>query len=301
MPGDAARGLGMLERRLICSADDFGFGRRITDAIIDCHVNGIISSTTLIANMPAAGYACARAREVPSLGVGVHLTLTEGRPVLPPEEVPDLVDEQGKFLPSRAQRNNLWRGKRRVAQQVEREFSAQIEQALALGIRPTHCDSHHGIHKLPLALKAMIRALRRRGIQRARTQVGYYWTGPRAPLFIRLLRIYRNLGVAPQAIVSRWNHQHMRRSGLHTPDRKVSRPMFIPRLSDPREHLLRCLANLPRGTSEMIFHPGYPDPEVEDPPDFESLRRGDAAVASDPEVVRAIGKYRIELISFRDL
>lgn len=62
----------MFNRKLIVSADDFGLDRQITDAIIDCHVNGIVTSTSLIANAPATVHACSRAKDISSLAVGVH-------------------------------------------------------------------------------------------------------------------------------------------------------------------------------------------------------------------------------------
>ena len=161
-----------MTRLLICNADDFGRAISITDAIIDCYRNGILTSTTLMANMPAAEYACQRAKEVEGLGVGVHLTLTEGSALSKKEDVRNLVNNEGIFHPILKQRDNLWRAGSKVGRQIEREFSAQMERAIGLGIKPAHCDSHHGIHSLAIVRDAMIKVVRDYGIFKVRNQIG---------------------------------------------------------------------------------------------------------------------------------
>lgn len=289
-----------MKRFLICNADDFGIGRRITDAIVDCHVNGIISNTTLMANMPAAEYACKRAKELPSLGVGVHLTLTEGRPLSPAERVSDLIDEQGQFLPVAIQRRQLWQG-RKILEQVQYEFTAQIERTFELGITPTHSDSHHAIHKMPIARKAMIKVLQKFNIFRARRSGGYYWTARGAAMSLRLRRVYLNCPMTLRTVMHFWNQFLIHRAGIQTPNQKINREMLIPTLKDPKQRLLACLANLPTGVSEMVFHPGYPDPEVKDPESFAAIRQIDTVLAADLDILAAIKKHDINLISYRDI
>ena len=273
-------------------------GRRVTDAILDCHAKGIITSTTLMANMPAAAYACERARDFPDLGVGVHLTLSQGRPVLPPDQVPGLVDGEGQFLANAVQRRKLWCDRGGIAEQVEREFEAQVQRAVDLGLSPTHADSHHGIHKMPVARGAMIRVLKRFDIRRARAATAYYWTAPDAPWGVRLRRMMQNGRLAHRAAAHAWNRWVLHRSGIRTPDYKVNRPLLIPSRPTPKEQLLACLASLWPGVSEMAFHPGYPDPDVVDPPHFAGVRDVDTALVLDPEVVRAVETHGIRLIHF---
>src|SRR5574341_727397 len=84
-------------KRLIVNADDFGLSEGINQAVMLGYRQGIITSATLIAN--GAGFAAAveMARTVGSLGVGVHLNLTEGEPVSAPSSIPGLVDARGVF------------------------------------------------------------------------------------------------------------------------------------------------------------------------------------------------------------
>ncbi len=287
-------------KRLIVNADDFGYGRRISDAIIDCHVNGIITSTSLMTNMPAAEYACQRAKEAPSLGVGVHLTLTVGRPLLPADSVPDLVDQDGRFLGPDEQKRRLWCG-RRVAKQVVSEYEAQVQRALDLGISPTHCDSHHGVHKMPLARNALLEAAKRFGIRWGRFQTPGYWSSPDASLGERLVRVYRNARLAPRTVFHCWNRRVAVRSGLRLPDRIVWPSRMIPRRAEPREEFIACLAALGPALSATIMHPGYEDPDVKDSEDFAAVRRSDTEVARDPSIMAAVKQHDIELTSFREL
>ena len=81
--------------KVIFNADDFGYSKAINLGIIQAHKNGILSSATLMANMPGFEDAVKLAKENPELGVGVHLTLTCGYPVL--SDVPTLCQENGKF------------------------------------------------------------------------------------------------------------------------------------------------------------------------------------------------------------
>ena len=84
-------------KRLIVTADDFGASLAVNEAVEQAHREGILTAASLMVAGDAAADAVARARAMPSLGVGLHLVLVEGRPVLPPESIPALVDQTGRF------------------------------------------------------------------------------------------------------------------------------------------------------------------------------------------------------------
>ncbi|UOQ94545.1 chitin disaccharide deacetylase [Halobacillus shinanisalinarum] len=129
-----------MRKKLIINADDFGYSRGINFGIIDAHHNGVLTSTTLMTNMPGASHAYQLANETPTLGVGIHLTLTAGSPIL--KHLQTITDENGHF------RNlKYYLGFFDVdLVEVYEEWKAQIKQAIANGIQPTHLDSHHHIH-----------------------------------------------------------------------------------------------------------------------------------------------------------
>ena len=127
-------------KKLIINADDFGYSRGVNYGIIDAHRLGILTSATLMANMPGAGHAARLAKTHPGLGVGVHLVLTCGRPLLTDHRT--IVDAKGDF-----RQLSFYRGAFTVDfEEVYAEWKAQIERLYALGLEPTHLDSHHHIN-----------------------------------------------------------------------------------------------------------------------------------------------------------
>lgn len=126
--------------KVIFNSDDFGYSRGVNYGIIDAYRFGILTSTTLMANMPGFEQAVALQKEFPGLGVGVHLTLTCGTPLL--KNVETLTDQGGVFKslsfyqqPFEIDNDELYA-----------EWDAQIQKVLKAGVIPTHLDSHHHTH-----------------------------------------------------------------------------------------------------------------------------------------------------------
>jgi len=291
----------MPARLLIVNADDIGMTEPVTDAIVDCHRDGIVTSATLMANMPAAEYAARRAKECPELGIGLHLNLSEGFPLSPLEEVRDLVDGEGRFLPLSRQIANLWSGRDRGAQ-VETELRRQVERALELGIRPTHFDSHHGVQKRPLVRRAILRLARRYGIPAARTHLGGWWYAADAPAAVRARCALRNAAGAHRQAMLVWNHHVLRRGGLKTPDRKLAPHKLLPIPAGPKERLVAALVSLPEGVTEILSHPGYaPDAYLAGRENHLRERVADARLMTDRDVRSAVERAGIRLVHFGHL
>ncbi|MEG0366487.1 MAG: carbohydrate deacetylase [Coprobacillus sp.] len=127
--------------KIINNADDFGYSNAINYGIIDSYLNGMLTSTTLMPGMPGFEHAVELAKKNEGLGVGVHLTLTCGKPVLKGHKT--LVDENGYF-----KKLSFYKDETTVVddEEVYREWKAQIEKVYAAGIIPTHLDSHHHSH-----------------------------------------------------------------------------------------------------------------------------------------------------------
>lgn len=143
-----------MSKQLIITADDFGLSTGTNEAIIACHRAGSVTSTTLMVNMPAAKEAAALAKANPELGVGLHFTLTLGRPACSPEDVPTLVDENGCFRPRRATEQRAFSGRLRTAD-IRRELHGQLERFRSFGLEPTHVDSHQHIHLFPAVFNVL--------------------------------------------------------------------------------------------------------------------------------------------------
>jgi predicted glycoside hydrolase/deacetylase ChbG (UPF0249 family) len=155
--------------RLVVNADDFGMTPAISRGIVQAHRAGIVTSTSLLGNCDDLPAARALLADAPALGVGVHLTLIGGRPILDAGAVPSLTDGGGAFRPRAPDFFAHWlRGKIQLAE-IEKEFDAQIERVRAAGIAPDHLDTHHHLGFIPAVGKAMESAARRHGVPGIRT------------------------------------------------------------------------------------------------------------------------------------
>lgn len=127
---------------VIVHADDLGMTHSVNAASIKGLETGLVNSASIMVPCPWFPEIAAYAKEHPETDFGLHLTLTSERvfyrwgPVAPRDKVPSLVDSNGYFHLDWTEATHI------DAKEVELELRAQIEKALAMGIRPTHLDSH---------------------------------------------------------------------------------------------------------------------------------------------------------------
>lgn len=137
---------------LIVNADDFGLSKGINYGIFEAHLNGIVSSTTLMITMPEVDHALEISKEAPDLKIGLHLNITLGRPIT---HCPSLVKADNHFYkPSELPNQDAF-----IEEEIYQEFKAQYELFLKkLGKKPTHFDSHLYAHqRYPKAKSAVTR------------------------------------------------------------------------------------------------------------------------------------------------
>jgi len=169
--------------RLIVNADDFGVSPGVNRAVIAAYQKGRLDSASLVINAAYAEEALALARAHPGLKVGLHLNLTAQmgqKPVAPPGRVPLLTDGAGRLkhgFVSLLALALLRPGDLRP--QVEAEMRAQIELALARGLKPAHLDSHRHVHMIPLLFETALKLGRDYGLDRVRS-VNENWRATRA-------------------------------------------------------------------------------------------------------------------------
>ncbi len=156
-----------LSRLLVVNGDDFGLTPGVNAGILDAHRHGILTSASLFANAPETERAIIIAKRTPTLGIGCHLALVDGVPVLPASQVPTLAP-CGRFRPT-------WRSfiaaaiARRIDfDEIERELNAQIDRLRSAGLSLTHVDTHKHIHTYPPVFEIVARLARLAGIARVR-------------------------------------------------------------------------------------------------------------------------------------
>lgn len=136
-------------KRLIVTADDFGRSLQVNQAVEEGHANGILTAASLMVTEGAVDDAVERARRLPGLGVGLHVTLVDGIPALPPSRIPDLVNEQGLFTRDLVRLGTRIFLSREARRQVTAEMRAQFELFNATGLPLAHVDFHHHYHQHP--------------------------------------------------------------------------------------------------------------------------------------------------------
>jgi chitin disaccharide deacetylase len=251
-------------RRLIVNADDFGLTRGVNCAIAELHRAGALTSATLMANASATDDAIAIALATPSLGVGCHVVLVDGEPVISPgRDIPHLADPStGRFRPSLSS-FLLWLYGPRPrftssavqAAEIEAEATAQIALLQGRGLRLTHIDTHKHVHMFPAVLHPVLRAARAAGIGVVRNPFEPAWSlraTSRAPwLRRRQVGLLRSLEPAFQRIVAE--------EGFTTTDGAIGVLATGTLDAATVQSLVR---QLPPGTWELVAHPGYNDADL---------------------------------------
>jgi predicted glycoside hydrolase/deacetylase ChbG (UPF0249 family) len=229
-----------VKRTLVVNADDLGLTVGVNNGIFHAHDRGILTSASLMASAPAAANAIHGVRNRPALGIGVHLTLVDGAPTLPPDRVPTLVGDDGRFHTS-------WKPfivacllGRVSMQDVERELTAQIECVVFEGIKVTHLDAHKHVHVYPPVFEVVARLAERFRIPVIR--VPYEGTMADLPLYAWAQHDYHlaaSRGIATPQFVGR------KMTGVMTADALAS-----------------AVRRLRPGQTELMVHPGYIDDEL---------------------------------------
>jgi predicted glycoside hydrolase/deacetylase ChbG (UPF0249 family) len=184
---------------VVIHADDFGETIAITNGIRRGIEAGVLTSTSIMANMPATRYALQRVRSLAGkASFGVHLNLCEGRPLTC---APSLTGANGEFHSKRRVIHRALSGKLALAE-LEREIAAQIALVREAGVAISHVDGHKHLHQLPVISTAVANVLPRFGIGRVRVTrlqslaaLGKAGTLLRELAAWRAARIFRDAGL----------------------------------------------------------------------------------------------------------
>lgn len=140
---------------LIINADDFGFSQGVNAAIIQAHEEGILTSTSLMVSGDAAQEAIALAKNHPQLAVGLHLVLVCGKSVLPPSQIPHLVDSQGNFSNDPTLAGLSYQFNQATRAELRLEIYAQLAKFRDSGLNLAHVDGHLHLHVHPVVLNIL--------------------------------------------------------------------------------------------------------------------------------------------------
>jgi hopanoid biosynthesis associated protein HpnK len=282
-------------KRLIVSADDFGMSSGVNRGILHAHREGILTDASLMVNGQAFEEAVALARATPTLSVGLHLMLVQGRATLAPREIPLLAGADGMFSMHPIRSGLRYFFTPGIRRQLEREVAAQLERFAAIGLPLSHVDGHLTIHMHPAVVAVLAANAARFGIRAVRL--------PREPLLAALRfdgsHLARKLFEALAfACLSRHARPRLAAAGVRHPERMFG----LHQTGHVSErYLLDVLARLPDGVSEIYCHAAFSDDEARRwrPPDYESERELEALTS--PRVRAEAERLGVRLTSYREL
>ncbi|QQS46243.1 MAG: polysaccharide deacetylase family protein [Acidobacteriota bacterium] len=280
-------GYGPEDKVLMVHADDIGMSHSVNVATIEAFKKGMVTSGSIMVPCPWFPEIAAYAREHPELDLGLHLTLTSEwkylrwRPVAPPDKVKGLLDEEGY----------MWRSERQTAmkatpREIETELRAQIDRALAFGIKPTHLDTHMGT------------LYTRRDFFEVYTRLGKEYGIP-----VMVMRPTPEAIAHGKAIGSPINEDVLKQvqsEGFAMLDYLVT---GVPgRTFEERKKAYHdLLRNLKPGVTMLIVHLGMDDPELRAVTNSWQQRHADFLSFTDPETEALIRELGIKLTTWREM
>jgi predicted glycoside hydrolase/deacetylase ChbG (UPF0249 family) len=291
--------MGQALRNLIVNADDLGWTEGVNRGIAEAHRNGIVTSTSLLANGAAFVLGVEMARVTPGLAVGVHLNLSDGAPTAPPELVTSLVNDDGMF--EGGPENLLLRIARRAleTEEVAIEWDAQIQKIRGAGIEPKHLDGHKHVHMLPGLFPIALRLAKRHGIGAVR--VSHEESSLRSALSTgdqQNAGMVMKQGVQARGLklLARDAREMAKRAGIVTADYFCG----IAQTGElTREGVAQLLKSLPEGTTELMCHPGYVDGELEKSATrLQDSRRIEIEILTDTGIRNLVASQGIRLIDY---
>jgi predicted glycoside hydrolase/deacetylase ChbG (UPF0249 family) len=274
--------------RLIINADDFGFSDGVTRGIIEAHAAGSVTSTSMLANGIDWENAVRFARATRTLGVGVHLNLVQGRPLL---RVPSLTDHRTGELRGLGELGRRAMTGRIDAGELAAELRAQIERVRQAGITVTHLDSHRHAHVLPGIFPVVCRVAAEAGIRVLRI--------PREPLGLNPLDLAATSRKLVLAAALRASRALPLDSALVTTDH--FRGVSLQGGTHFERRLRRTLDTLEPGSTELMVHPGYVDAALAAQDPYTRPREIELATLTSAGTRERLARGDIELVGFSAL
>ncbi len=270
-------------RRLIVNADDFGRSASINQAVIRAHREGILTTASLMVNEPAVEEAVVLARENPTLGVGLHLTLLCGHSALPHAEIPGLVNASGAFSDNPPGTGFRYFFQHGLREQLRREIHAQFQKFRATRLPLDHVNGHLHLHLHPSVFGILMSDAAQLGIKHLRLTFDPF------RLNLRVASghfVYRALHAAIYHALSARARPALAQRGIrHT--EAVFGLLHNARVDEA--YVTRLLPQMPEGDSELYSHPSLDEFKNE----FDAL--------VSPRVREQVNQLGIKLIRYQDL
>ena len=280
-------------RRLIVTADDFGLAVPVNEAVERAHVDGILSTASLMVAAPQTADAVSRARRLPNLRVGLHIVLVNGRPALPPSRVSDLVDADGRFSSNLFAAGVRYFFKPGIRAQLEAEIREQFRLFSETGLALDHANAQNHMHVHPTILSLVMKVGRDFGLRAIRVPHEPFRASWRATHTHFRARISQSVSLAPWITLMK---RRVRNAGFYAND-YIFGMIDTGRMDASR--VGEYIAALPPGVSEIYSHPATARFDSAEPPGADYA--GEFAALIDPAVIARLRNSDIRSTTFSEL
>ena len=278
-------------KKLIVNADDFGRHELINRAVERAFNEGCLRSATLMAGGAAFDDAVDLAQRYPRLGVGIHFTLANGNPVLPPDEIPSLVTEEGTFYGDYITFLKRYVSGKVSLAEVRSELAAQLEKISRTGLKLTHFDSHQHLHHVPGITEIVLDLAEASNIRAMRVANAPLFEGGQGSLG----QIIGRLGLKSLAKLAA--HSGHKR-GFATPEHFAG---IVAGGSISELFMLDLIENMRDGTTEIMLHPGTDNDILQGFCHWEHDYEAELAAVTSPKVLALLAEKNVSVINFAGL
>lgn len=287
-------------KKLIVNADGFGFTQGINKGIFETVKNGIVTSTSCNVNFPYIQEVQELKKLNPQISIGLHLNVNVGRPVLPINEVPSLVNKKGEFWGNEFG-NRFFKGKINL-KDIEKELDAQIKKLQEFGIEISHLDGHQNKHLYPGYFGIVLKLGEKYNIKKIRCHRRYMFVND---IENRRSKVFSYYMKHPKRILSHiFARVQMFRA--ETKGFKMADRLITPAYADNSFKYnittwMNIIKNLPKGVNEIYCHPGYADDELRKYAKYVDERENEIIIMKDIDLIKQIEFESIKLISFNEV
>jgi len=240
--------------RIIVTADDFGLAPAVNAAVIKAHRTGTLTSASLMVAEPSAAQAVALARETPTLRVGLHVVVVDGKTSLPRDQVASIVDATGRLSSRLGLAGFRYFGHPTARRQLRAEVRAQFEAFRATGLALDHVDTHRHMILHPVVLDAIVSLASEFHIRAVRLPAEPWHATRGLPIAARIAAAVRIVSLAPWLALVR---RRLRRAGI-AHNAEVRGLADTGRMDE--QAVLRLIPTVDCDATEFFFHPAMASP-----------------------------------------
>lgn len=278
-------------KKLIVNADDFGRHELINRAVEKAFNTGCLRSATLMAGGIAFDDAVSVAKKISGLGVGIHFTLANGNPVLPPKEIPSLVTEEGIFHADYVKFLKRYLSGKISLAEVRSELAAQLDKIQRASLNLTHVDSHQHLHHVPGIVEIVLELAQAAGIHSMRVANTKIFDG-------ELDSLGKFVGRLGLGSLAKFAAHSAHKKNFATPEHFAG---IVAGESVSENFMLKLIENLRDGTTEVMLHPGTDNKILQNFCEWEHDFEEELAAVTSPKVLSLLDEKNISAVNFSAL